>query len=439
MSSDGIDQDDASRLAATSLDNARSTTMQGSRVLWWIQVAQVRLRFVVAIAVAGLVVTQWTTVRNVWDRWIWHPTGISASAQISGGHEYFCPMDPGVLSAWPAICPICNMDLVPRRKADAQQMPAGVIARMQFSPWRVQLAGVRTSPVALQPLTLQIRLTGVLDNNEDALPGVSGLGYSAHVAAEDAVFFRTEQPVTVRLPGAAKTLTGTATLIIDSGPPPIVRVTLDADTALVRGMVVTSTAAINIGAVLAADGEAAAVTDSTTGSVLSIPATAVVDRGDERIVYVESMPGMFDGVAVQLGRRTGGNFPVIRGLEAGQQVVTSGAFLIDAEARLNPGLATGYFGASQPALSSATSTAPLVPTRTKPATAELSEEDLSLIEQQKICPVTDLPLDSMGGPVPVLIGTRKVFLCCAACEKKLRGDPDTYLAKIPQSADRGGQ
>lgn len=69
---------------------------------------------------------------------------------VNGDSEFFCPMDPGVISPWPAICPICNMDLVRRPKADALLLPSGVVSRMQFTPYRISLAGVKTAPV--QPL-----------------------------------------------------------------------------------------------------------------------------------------------------------------------------------------------------------------------------------------------------------------------------------------------
>src|SRR5262249_22682229 len=83
------------------------------------------------------------------------------------------------------------------------------------------------------------------------------------------------------------------------------------------------------------------------GEVLAVPESAVVDSGTRKVVYVERAPGMVDGVEVVLGPRCGDAYPVIRGLEAGQRVVTSGTFLVDAETRLNPGLAAGYFGAAR--------------------------------------------------------------------------------------------
>ena len=56
---------------------------------------------------------------------------------------------------------------------------------------------------------------------------------------------------------------------------------------------------------------------------------------------------MFDGVEVVLGPRCGDFYPVVRGLEVGQRVAFAGAFLLDAETRLNPSLAAGYFGAGR--------------------------------------------------------------------------------------------
>ena len=70
--------------------------------------------------------------------------------------------------------------------------------------------------------------------------------------------------------------------------------------------------------------------------ILSVPETAVIDTGNHKVVYVESSPGLFDARAVTLGARTGAYYSVLDGLVLGQRIVTRGAFLIDAEARLNP-------------------------------------------------------------------------------------------------------
>ncbi len=72
--------------------------------------------------------------------------------------------------------------------------------------------------------------------------------------------------------------------------------------------------------------------------ILSVPEEAVIDTGARQIVYVESSPGVFDARAVTLGPRSGIYFPVLKGLEIGDRIVGRGAFLIDAENRLNPGI-----------------------------------------------------------------------------------------------------
>ena len=72
------------------------------------------------------------------------------------------------------------------------------------------------------------------------------------------------------------------------------------------------------------------------GQVLSVPESAVVDTGTRKVVYVESEPGIYEGREVVLGPRAGDRFTVLEGLAPGEKVAAAGAFLIDAESRLNP-------------------------------------------------------------------------------------------------------
>ncbi len=72
------------------------------------------------------------------------------------------------------------------------------------------------------------------------------------------------------------------------------------------------------------------------GEVLSVPESAVIDTGTRKIVYVEAGPGIYEGRVVVLGPRIGDRFPVLEGLVLGEKVAAAGAFLIDAESRLNP-------------------------------------------------------------------------------------------------------
>jgi hypothetical protein len=80
--------------------------------------------------------------------------------------------------------------------------------------------------------------------------------------------------------------------------------------------------------------------------LLAVPFSAVVDTGRKKVVFLDKGHGTFDAVEVQLGPRAGEYFPVTKGLAAGDRVVTQGAFLLDAETRLNPAAAAAYFGAA---------------------------------------------------------------------------------------------
>lgn len=90
------------------------------------------------------------------------------------------------------------------------------------------------------------------------------------------------------------------------------------------------------------------------GEILSVPESAVIDTGDRKIVYVEAQPGVFEGRQVVLGARIGDRFPVLEGLSAGDKVAAAGAFLIDAETRLNQ----GAIATSEPASATPDSSSP---------------------------------------------------------------------------------
>ena len=89
-----------------------------------------------------------------------------------------------------------------------------------------------------------------------------------------------------------------------------------------------------------------AARDPAAGEVLAVPERAVIDTGSKQIVYVQREPGLFEGVEVQLGARSGEFYEVRKGLRPGDRVVAAGAFLVDAETRLNPAAAATFFGAS---------------------------------------------------------------------------------------------
>jgi Cu(I)/Ag(I) efflux system membrane fusion protein len=71
---------------------------------------------------------------------------------------------------------------------------------------------------------------------------------------------------------------------------------------------------------------------------LAVPASAVIDSGSRQVVLVGKGEGRFEPRPVKLGRRGDGYVEVLDGLTAGEEVVTSATFLIDAESNLRAAL-----------------------------------------------------------------------------------------------------
>jgi hypothetical protein len=398
-------------------------------VVWAVRILQVRLRFLIVLLVAFLVVGQWHVLRNYWDKLT--RFGSETAQAVSLDTEYFCPMCPGVLSDWPSKCPVCNMALVRRKKGEAVPLPSGVLARMQLSPYRVQLAGIQTAVLDYRPLAREIKLAGLVEPLPDR-PDLSVVCVKAEVFDRDIPLLQEGQEAEVRseaLPG--QPLAAQVRMENPHRPVPTralqVRLEIENPRQELRpAMFVTARVAVPMQQLepfrsmptappplqpgdlrevygcpehpdilldrpgrcpvdpkdeleprpLAANqrlgwwcpaharvtadqpGGACSLCNgmkllprvlsyNPPGHVLALPHGAVVDTGAKKVVYVERMPGMFDGVEVVVGPRCGDFYPVVRGLDPGQRVATAGAFLLDAETRLNPNVATGYFGATR--------------------------------------------------------------------------------------------
>ncbi len=210
----------------------------------------------------------------------------------------------------------------------------------------------------------------------------------------------------------------------------------------------------------------AAAPAPATDEVLAVPERAVIDTGSKQIVYVQREPGLFEGVEVELGPRSGEFYAVRKGLQPGDRVVAAGSFLVDAETRLNPAAAATFFGASGgPATRSGSGSASgpggdanergtpekkaekldQTTEETGPAVGKtvLSAKELANIAKlpaidrplalaQRLCPVTGYPLGSMGVPLRVTLNDQTVFLCCPGCQRKAAKKPAEMLHKVAQ-------
>lgn len=485
---------DEQRLPSPWKPNSRFGTLRAALAIGW-----VRLRFLAVFLLIFLLVAKWDALGTLVDRLgrsLRHSAG--APQAVSSDTEYFCPMCPGVLSEWPAKCPVCNMPLVRRAKGEAAILPSGVVARMRLSPYRLQLAGVQTSEVRYLPLAYEVLEPGERLSRESSGSSADAPRVTAPLTPRDRSIVRAGvrgevlveggEPLPATVEAVATDEAGLAHAVVRVDRPASlpsaapVRLTVPvAETPpfldLPRGVpalepgelrrvyvcpdhadVVSTAAGVcprddlplamrelaaherlqwtcreHAGDLSAApqpcqqcendQRQASIVAYAPLGEVLAVPFTAVLDSGKQKVVYVESMPGMFDGVEIEVGRRAGDYYPVVRGLSAGQRVVTAGAFLLDAETRLGPGLASTYFGAG-----TASGSAPQpVPQATAAALdgLDLSPADRALAEAQRVCPVTKLPLGSMGPLLRLETDGKPVFLCCPACRGRYEAQQKT--------------
>ena len=165
---------------------------------------------------------------------------------------------------------------------------------------------------------------------------------------------------------------------------------------------------------------------------LVVPRRSVLRAGDTSVVYVETEPGRFEGRRVVLGPTVEDRVVIREGLRAGESVATSGNFLIDSQMQLasNPSLIDP--ARFQPPEKAGSEMSPAV----LAALDELGEERRAAAVEQRICPVTELPLGSMGTPEVADVDGRRVFLCCEDCRDRLLNSPAEYLANLEAAESR---
>jgi RND family efflux transporter MFP subunit len=69
-------------------------------------------------------------------------------------------------------------------------------------------------------------------------------------------------------------------------------------------------------------------------SGLSVPVDAVLDSGLSKRVFVQVSEGHFESRPIETGWQLGDRVQIVKGLQAGDLVVSSGTFLVDSESRL---------------------------------------------------------------------------------------------------------
>lgn len=533
-----------------------------------------RLRFLFVLGAIGFVIVKWDDLVARYEKWTRPAAGADA---IDPDHEFFCPMHPTVVRDTNRDkCPICFMPLSKRKKGDAgggEALPAGTVARVQLSPYRIALAGVRTAPVEYHALARELTTVGTVEFDERRLKAVAArvkgrldtlrvnqTGQMVHAGdplaelyspdlvvtvqnlldacqsantvgeklardrlklwgiddAQVAEIVKAGKPVThltIRSPinghvlkkyvregqyveegGPLFDVADLSTVWVQAqlyeddlaflpagghdpktGKPDFdLKVTaatrafpgrpfagtlsflfphVDAETRTLTARFdlpnaghelrpgMTATVALKLDYDLLAKTPAGAGLQARDGKVLAVPETSVIDTGARKLVYRQSLPDTFDGVAVELGPKLASPngaayYPVLSGLADGDRVVTAGSFLIDAETRLNPALGSTYIGGSSGGKSGAV-VRPTTPedkdTKAEAALAKLPLADRKLAEAQTWCPVQRDRLGVMGVPVKVKKPDgRPLFVCCEACRPEAEADPPAMFDRVEE-------
>lgn len=98
-----------------------------------------------------------------------------ATAQQAAATQYTCPMHPSVLSDRPSVCPICNMDLVPKKSGASGELDSqalAIIGRVSLSATQRVLANVQTIDARQGTLKRELRAVGLATYDERGLSSV---------------------------------------------------------------------------------------------------------------------------------------------------------------------------------------------------------------------------------------------------------------------------
>ncbi len=96
--------------------------------------------------------------------------------------------------------------------------------------------------------------------------------------------------------------------------------------------------------------------DLPLGRQLVIPYSGVFDTGTRQVAFVDKGEGHFEAREIEVGPRARDDVIVLKGLKAGERVVTSANFLIDSESQLQAAL--GSFAPPAPGVAAAAANAP---------------------------------------------------------------------------------
>jgi Cu(I)/Ag(I) efflux system membrane fusion protein len=441
---------------------ASQTRWQKFRLV--VKVVELRLRFILIMAVTGLVFAYWETIWNRVDKWL-RPQA-EAEAVAAPGFEFFCPMHPKVVRSEPGSCPFCGMPLSRRKKGDHNTQAEGLAGRVQLSPFQVSQAGIQTAEVTYAPLEETVTTLGSVVHDETRYAIIASkmkgmtrveklfINYIGAPVAEGQplaevysgeLYVATEELLIAQRSAreAAAKPAGDRSRVLLGDPQKKLQAAVDK-------LKLWGITQAQIDALLRADKAEFHMTilAPMSGHVVrkSVVEGQIVPEGAvlfeiadlshvwvKAQVYEDQMSLVRTGEAVEarVEAYPGQVFPGhVAFLDAELDLATRTLGvrfdLENLDHRLRPGM-----------YATVTLKTPLADTplfRDRIAAARTVETRSAVhrltAAEQKICPVTGLALGSMGEPVEVDVKGRWVWTCCGACPPKVKAQPARYLARL---------
>ncbi|WP_433766255.1 efflux RND transporter periplasmic adaptor subunit [Pseudomonas putida] len=224
-----------------------------------------------------------------------------------------------------------------RQRLRLTGMPAALIAQVERTG-KVQPWLTLTSPIGgvLQELNVRAGMTVATGDTLARVNGLSSVWLAVAIPESDAGSITEGQPVEAHLPAfPGTTLNGKVSAILPETNP-------DSRTLRVRVELPNPDGRLRPG--LTAQ---VRLNHSTGQNVLWVPSEAVIRTGRRALVMLAEDAGRYRPVEVRLGQESDGKTAILKGLEEGQKVVTSGQFLLDSEASLK-GIVTSQEEESPP-------------------------------------------------------------------------------------------
>ncbi len=211
-----------------------------------------------------------------------------------------------------------------RQRLRLTGMPAALIAQVERSG-KVQLNQTLTTPIAgaLQELNVRNGMTVAVGETLARVNGLGSVWLAVAIPESLAGSVRVGQTVEARLvPYPDAILRGTVSAILP-------QTTADSRTVSVRVELRNPDGRLRPGLTVQVR-----LNSDTGQSVLWVPSEALIRTGKRVLVMLAEEGGRYRPVEVQAGAENAGQTAVLKGLEEGQQVVSSGQFLLDSDASL---------------------------------------------------------------------------------------------------------